>query len=73
MQNVYFVLFNLSEYLDENDSKNWLEHVIKHIEWGREWTLVNIIDKIRKKRKGASEAIKTKLAGLITINPKEFT
>lgn len=72
IQNVYFVLFNLSEYLEDADSKNWLEHVIKHIEWGGEWTLENVIEKIRKKRKGASEAIKIKLAGLITINPKEF-
>lgn len=49
VQNVYFILFNLSEYLEDDDTKNWLEHVIKHVDWGGEWTLENIIDKIRKK------------------------
>lgn len=65
------ILFNLSEYLEKDNSKNWLEHVINHIEWGG-WTLENVFDKIRKKRKGASESIKVKLAGLIDIDPKEF-
>lgn len=38
-----------------------------------QWILENVIEKIRKKRKGASEGIKRKLVGLIDIDPKEFT
>ena len=72
VQNVYFILYNLSEYLVKDNSKNWLEHVIYHIEWTEEWSLENILVKIRKKRKGASEEIKEKLAQLIYIDPKEF-
>ena len=70
VQNVYFILYNLSESLVKDNSKNWLEHVIYHIEWTEEWSLENILVKIRKK--SASEEIKEKLAQLIYIDPKEF-
>ncbi|MFZ4263818.1 hypothetical protein ACFRAE_17410 [Sphingobacterium sp. HJSM2_6] len=71
IQNVYFILYNLSESFEKDVSKNWLEHVINYIEWGDAWTLENVLEKIRKKRKDASKELKDKLARLIYIDPKE--
>lgn len=65
IQNLYFILYNLSEYFEKDVSKNWLEHVINYIERGDAWSVENVLEKIRKKRKDAPKELKEKLARLI--------